>query len=88
MELTMRGLEEALKTAIGNEIKYFAVLIEIDGFPENELIINRTANFEDKLQYYKQAYKQNLNHKLQDHIRISGYMMGNTLNGLSDLFNK
>ncbi|MDE8676465.1 hypothetical protein [Priestia aryabhattai] len=49
---------------------YVAVLVQMEGFPANEVIINHPVNIESKLSYYKKTYADNLEHKFAGGIRI------------------
>ena len=62
MVLTMKELEKAFADAKTGEFKYIAVQVHIDGFPEDEIIINKTANFDSKLKYYQASYDSNCEH--------------------------
>jgi hypothetical protein len=52
------------------------VLIEMEGFPRPEVIINENANFDSKFTYYKKAYNENLTLKTFNGIKIIGYTYG------------
>lgn len=71
--LTMDALEHAIHTADFNGYRFFGILVEMDGFPKSEVIINEQENFQDKLEYYLKTYDENLNHKFAKGIRIVGY---------------
>jgi len=53
-------LNEVFRTAINNGYNYVGIVIEMSGFPSKELIINNTENFERKLEYYNNAYDDDL----------------------------
>lgn len=76
MNLTMNHLETAFNQAIVTGSAYVAVLIEMEGFPEPEVIINKQENIETKLAYYKKTYDENLNHKFAKGIKIVGCAYG------------
>lgn len=42
-------------------------------FEEPEMIVNPAVNLENKLEYYKKNYDENLEHKHAEGIRIVGY---------------
>jgi hypothetical protein len=67
---TLTRLENMFLAAAKNNIKYVGVLIHMDGFPCDEIIINENANIIPKLKYYKNTYDENLNHKFSKGIRI------------------
>lgn len=50
----------------------------MEGFKEAEVIINKIDNAEDKLNYYRNVYDENLNHKYSNGIRIVGCSYGNS----------
>ena len=70
---TMQDLREAFELALKEDYPYIAVEIEMPGFTENEIIINRKGNFESKLKYYESAYDEELNHKHATGIKIVDY---------------
>ena len=49
---------------------YIAVEVRMDGFPENEIIVNKYENINTKLEYYNKTYDENCNHKFAKGIRI------------------
>lgn len=49
------------------------LFIEMPGFPKPELIINPVENLEKKLEYYRNTYDINLEHKHAKGIKIIGY---------------
>ncbi len=69
--MKMIELEEIFEDAKENYY-YVAVVIEMEGFPQPELIINTEDNFESKLEYYKKTYDENCNHKFAKGISIVG----------------
>ncbi len=76
--LTVENLKECFNAAINNQAKFVGVLIEMKGFKEAEVIINKIDNAEDKLNYYQNVYDENLNHKYSNGIRIVGCSYGNS----------
>ena len=60
---TRQDLRDAFNIALMEEYPYIAVEIHIDGFAENEIIINKQGNVADKLKYYESAYGEDLIHK-------------------------
>jgi hypothetical protein len=76
---SMDHLETSIVAAHGEGMKFVGILVEMDEFPEKELIINKYANFIEKLNYYKNTYDENLQHKYAKNIRISGVCFGNSL---------
>lgn len=88
MNLTMNHLENNFEMAIQTGAKYVAVLVEMEGFPESEVIINERANFETKLAYYQKTYDGNLQHKYAKGIAIVGFTYGDSFQDISDDFNQ
>ena len=66
----MDKLEELFGLAKEDDAKFIAVAIEMDGFPEPEIIVNPIENADLKLEYYKKTYDENLNHKFAEGVRI------------------
>ena len=48
------------------------------GFKDSEVIINPNANFDNKLEYYKKAYNDDLTLKSFNGIKIIGFSYGDT----------
>jgi len=69
-KLTLEMLEGCYKEAIQNDLLYVAVKIQMQGFEEPEVIINRKENYETKLAYYKKAYNEDLTLKAFNGIKI------------------
>jgi len=73
MELEkMSELEFVIKTAIKTK-QSLDLLIKMPGFESPEMIVNPAENLEKKLEYYKNAYDDNLEHKNAKGIKIIGY---------------
>ena len=53
-----------------NNEGYVAIQVRMDGFPEDEIIVNRCENIDTKLEYYNKTYDENCNHKFAKGIRI------------------
>lgn len=68
----MTDLEFIMKQAIKSKASV-GVFIEMPGFESPEIIINPPENLEKKLEYYKNAYDENLKHKTAEGIKIIGY---------------
>ncbi|MGB8452759.1 MAG: hypothetical protein WCD89_10530 [Anaerocolumna sp.] len=67
-----KQLIEIFADAIAVNNDYIAVAVESVGNEENEVIINPSCNFENKLEYYRKAYDENLVLKTFSGIRIVG----------------
>ncbi|EJW14103.1 hypothetical protein M5X00_26225 [Paenibacillus alvei] len=79
--LTMNKFEQAIHTADFNNYRFFGILVEMEGFPKPEVIINEQENFQDKLEYYLQTYDENLHHKFAK-VKIIGYAFANDFDTL------
>lgn len=75
MELkTMNDLETLIDKSIKME-KPLSLFIEMPGFPMPELITNPVPNLQKKLEYYRNTYDENLEHKHAKGIKIVGYTL-------------
>jgi hypothetical protein len=84
--LTMGNLVQNFKTAKEQGAKFIGILINMDGFPKNEVIINESENFDSKLKYYQATYDSNLNHRFAKGISIVGFTYGDSFDDIqSDL---
>lgn len=81
-QLTINNLENCFHSASQNEKKYVGVLIEMPGFEKPEIIINPSDNFEKKIDYYRNTYDENLNHKHAPGIKIVGFTYGDNFDDL------
>ena len=75
-DLTLHNLEKCFYEASRKGRKYVGVLIEMEGFPRPEVIINENANFDSKFAYYAKAYNDNLTLKTFNGIKIIGFTYG------------
>lgn len=66
----MKDLRDAMNLALIEEYPYVAVEIHIEGFPTNEIIVNRKENIAAKLKYYEDTYGDDLIHKYSPSISI------------------
>ena len=76
--LTMENLEVCFNSAKEQGYPYVGVKIKMEGFEEAEVIINPIANFDKKLEYYKNAYNDDLTLKSFNGIKIIGFSYGDT----------
>lgn len=76
MNLTMKNLINCFTEAKKLNMPYVGVRIRMEGFPEDEFIINKAANIDSKLEYYKNAYNDNLALKFNNNIQIVGMTFG------------
>lgn len=82
LELTIKDLEFCFHNAKRFRAKYIAVLVEMEGFPKPELIINPNENIDSKLEYYKKTYDENLVHKYSKIVKIIGFSFGDNFKEL------
>lgn len=76
MELTKNNLVIAVDRAVEVNAKYFAVAVDV-GLPTREVIVNSMENImEGKLEYYTNAYNDNLELKVNPSIKITGFTFG------------
>lgn len=80
--LTMQYLINCFNRAKELGEKYVAVLISMEGFPSNEVIINDNENIDTKLAYYQKTYDEDLNHKFAKGIKIVGFTFGNSFDDI------
>jgi len=76
--LTMENLEVCFNSAKEQGYPYVGVKIKMEGFEEAEVIINPITNFDKKLEYYKNAYNDDLTLKSFNGIKIIGFSYGDT----------
>jgi len=67
---TMQDLRDAFNFALIQEFPFIAVEVQIDGFPANEIIINKKESIPSKLKYYETNYDDNLQHKHSPSVSI------------------
>lgn len=78
MSLTITDLEKCFNVALTCDYAYVAVVVRMEGFSDNEVIINSHENISSKLSYYKSTYDENLNHKFSKGISIVSFTYGDT----------
>ena len=76
--LTMANLKACFESAKEQGHSYIGVKIKMEGFEDSEVIINPNANFNKKLEYYKNAYNDDLTLKTFNGIKIIGFTFGDT----------
>ena len=72
----MDHLEICFKSAKENNVNYIGLLISMREFEKPEVIINPKENFDNKLEYYKKTYNDQLTHKYSKGIKIIGFTYG------------
>ena len=78
MEISMKLLESAVLFAQEVHYQFFAIKIEMDDFPDSEVIINPIINMVEKLEYWKNTYNEDLTHKHSSSIKIVDFAMGDS----------
>lgn len=78
-------LVATVENAISDGAKFIGVKMSTFNAPEPEIIINPASNFEVKLNYYKQAYDDNMRLNHNRDIRILGVASGNTVAAVAKL---
>lgn len=85
----MINLARCFNAASANKAKYVGVAIQVDDAKSPEVIINEACNFATKLQYYKDAYDDDLTLIHCNTISIVGFTYGNTFQEIeAHLFGK
>lgn len=77
---TIEDLENCFEQAKYKGAKFVAVAIKMEGYRGKEIIINPIVNVDEKLNYYKNAYDENLNHRYTNGVRIVGFTYGINMN--------
>lgn len=62
---------------------YVAIVVQMDGFPANEVIINHPANIDKKLAYYKKIYADNGENKFAP-VKIIDALSGSSFQSIQD----
>lgn len=76
--LKVDNLKVAVNGAIRNGATYFGVKVLNEANGQSEIIINTVRNMLDgKLDYYLNAYNENLELKYNNHIKIIGFTYSN-----------
>ena len=83
--MTIEKLEECFNNAIKINANYIGVKIQMQGFSEPEIIINKRENFKAKLEYYKRAYNKDLTLKAFNGIKIIDFDFGDNFDFLEKL---
>jgi hypothetical protein len=76
--LTMQNLEACFKAAKECDARYVGVAIQLPNAKSEEIIINGQENFDQKLEYYKHTYNEDLNHRAVPNLKITAFTFGNT----------
>lgn len=83
MELHLENLKNAVAGAIENGAEYLGVVVYNGLNDQSEIIINTVHNMATgKLDYYLNAYNDNLELKTQPKIRITGFTYGDSFSDI------
>jgi hypothetical protein len=80
----MKDLELCFNEAISELYSFVAVKIQMQGFEQPEIIINRFENFQAKLEYYKRAYNKDLTLKTNTGIKIIGFIYSDSFDEIEE----
>jgi len=80
----MLNLENYFLKAKKHKWDYIGIKIQMDGFPEPEIIINPLANYDAKLEYYKKAYNDDLTLKAFSGIKIIDFSYGSSYEDIEE----
>ena len=80
----MKDLINIFEEAIEKEAYCIVVQLRIEGYKEDEYIINFYENFEKKLNYYKNTYNDDLEHKFDTKVKIVDISYHFNLNDMID----
>lgn len=72
-------LTNCFNNAIARKAKYIGVAVVNENYPGVEVIINPNENFRDKLEYYHNAYDDNLELKTYSAIKITAFTYGDDI---------
>lgn len=76
---TLKDLEELFKRAKKDKAIFIATIVKTEGYESSEMIINTDVNFDKKLEYYKNAYNDDLTLKSCNKIKILGGVCADSL---------
>lgn len=87
MGLTLNVLQNCFNAATEGGANFVAVVVTLPGTPGEEVIINGRENFGSKLEYYKNAYNEDLTHKHAAGVKIVGFTYGDSFEDIyKDLY--
>lgn len=78
----LTSLEKCFEDAKNSDSQFVAVEIQIHNCLGTEIIINPRENFDSKLEYYKNAYNENLTLKACPTIKIIDFAYGDSFSEL------
>lgn len=82
LEMTLDGLIRAFDSQWAKESEYAGILVNISGV--KEVIINSRENYEAKVEYFKNAYDENLIHKHAAGVSIINYTFSDNFIDIQD----
>lgn len=87
MRFTKADLEEFYKLGMKNKVGFIGMQILAKGCNKPEIIINPTENFQQKLDYIRNAYDEDLRLKACKDIKIVALVCGNNFDELEKALN-
>jgi hypothetical protein len=84
MGFRIEHLINCFEIAKERHMPYVGVKIQMQGFEKPEIIINPLENFEEKLEYYKKAYNDDLTLKSFNGIKIVGFTYADSFSEIED----
>lgn len=81
---TLKDLEELFEDAKKDNATFIAIIIKMEGYESPEIIVNTNVNFDKKLEYYKNAYNDDLRLKSFSGIRILAGVCGDSLSEIEE----
>jgi hypothetical protein len=74
----MKNLEKCFTDAKEAGVRFVGIAVRIGDTTPDEIIINHHDNFAKKLEYYQNAYDENLCLKAKPEIKIVGFASGDS----------
>lgn len=68
--MKINELEELFKEAIRGNYNYIGIVISLEDYTDDEVVIITRSNMEKKLEFYKERYTENLTMKTNENIKI------------------
>lgn len=84
--MKLETLRKIFQDAIDTKMNYVGILVHMEGFNDNEVIINTRGNFKKKLEYYEKTYDENCIHKFSPTIGIVDVMSAEYFEDFEYLF--
>lgn len=77
--MTKKEFVKQYEDAMRQGYRYIGVEVMVEGNTEPEYIINKASNFNNKLEYYKKAYNDDMQLIANNSIAIVDIIVGNRL---------